>query len=123
MYANSKNIVKNDKVTSSMIWGCQWDRTLEWIVATNGNDWSLVTDSSSWGNYKDQSFKYFKYSGEDVVEETKEASSSGTLIPTGSTERNKKNNIYDMAGNVFDWSLEANYTSPRVSRRRKLQLF
>ena len=29
------------------------------------------------------------------------------LIPTGSTERNKANNIYDLAGNVWEWTQES----------------
>lgn len=30
------------------------------------------------------------------------------IIPTGSNEAYQANNIYDMAGNVYDWTLEGN---------------
>ena len=41
-------------------------------------------------------------------------------IPTGSTEYSKVNNIYDMAGNVEDWTIEADFAGIRVNRRRLL---
>lgn len=116
MYQNSKNIAQNDKYISSMIWGCQWDRILEWIAQTNGNNYSLITDSSNWGNYYSQEFEYIKEDGSVG----KKSKNSETVIPTGSTERNKKNNIYDMAGNIFDWTIEAYDTNDRTGRRRLL---
>ena len=30
----------------------------------------------------------------------------GVLLTTGATERNSKINIYDLAGNVWEWTLE-----------------
>ena len=30
-----------------------------------------------------------------------------TRIPTGSSDYTKANNIYDLAGNVYDWTMEA----------------
>ena len=83
--------------------------TLEWIVATNSNNWSLVTDSKSWGNYSD--------STGDA------ATGKGTVRPTGYNEAWKKNNIYDMAGNVSDWTLEAINSNTRVLRRGLLLRF
>ena len=75
-----------------MIWGCQWDRTIEWIVETNGNNWSLAQDFRSWGNHKDS---------------IGEASTNcGILQQTGYNEAWKKNNIYDIAGNAQEWTLE-----------------
>ncbi|MCI9040191.1 MAG: SUMF1/EgtB/PvdO family nonheme iron enzyme, partial [Clostridia bacterium] len=109
-----KRIAKNSDVSSSMIWGCQWDRTLEWLVARNGGNYSLVMNSEDWGNHMSTTFEYLDTDG------TTKTKGTDKPVPTGSTERNKKNNIYDMAGNVFDWTLEANNTSYRISRRRPL---
>lgn len=117
IYAQGQRIAKNDKVISSMIWGCQWDRTTEWIVTRNGGNYALATNSIEWGNYKDTTFEYLDTDGITKKKSTNE------MIPTGSTERNKQNNIYDMAGNVFDWTIEANNTYNRVRRRRRLWLF
>jgi len=112
-YAQGKRIAKNSNVTSSMIWGCQWDRTLDWIVARNGGDYSLVTNSVSWGNYYTETFEYLNADGT-----TKEKSSS-VVIPTGSTERNKKNNIYDLAGNCSEWTLEYYVNNQQRTLRRR----
>lgn len=109
MYAQGQRIAKNSNV-SSMIWGCQWDRALEWIVERNGGNYSLVTNSTEWGNHASTVFEYLDTDGT-----TKEKSTS-KAIPTGSTERNKKNNIYDMAGNVDEWTLEAYNVANRAFR-------
>lgn len=110
MYAQGQRIAKNSNATSSMIWGCQWDRTLDWIVARNEGNYSLVTNSVDWGNYSDTTFEYL-----DTDRTTKEKTTDKT-IPTGSTERNKKNNIYDMAGNLYDMTLEVRSTTGHTCR-------
>jgi len=117
MYAQGKRIAKNSDVTSSIIWGCQWDRTLDWIVARNGGNYSLVMNSEDWGNHKDTTFEYLDTDG------TTKTRSTNIAVPTGSTERNKKNNIYDMAGNVYDGTLEAYTTVNRIFRRRQVRQF
>ncbi len=38
------------------------------------------------------------------------------VIPTGSTEYTKTKNVYDIAGNVEEWTQEANGTNKKVSR-------
>ena len=63
MYAQGQRIAKNSNVSSSMIWGCQWDRALDWIVARNGGNYSLVMDSTEWGNYNDATFEYLDTDG------------------------------------------------------------
>ena len=78
---------------SYLITNAAWDRTLGWII--NSNDKSLtianvVSDSKSWGNYLDSSFS---------------ATGTGSLAQTGAFGNNTKvNNIYDLAGNVFEWT-------------------
>ena len=42
------------------------------------------------------------------------ANFSGNILPTGSLS--SVNNIYDMSGNVFDWTAEANSTGVREYR-------
>ena len=46
-------------------------------------------------------------------------------IPTGSNPNYSVNNIYDMAGNCSDWTMEAGDTGGgdiRIARRRRLYL-
>ena len=77
--------------TSSLLTGAAWDRTLGWIYETgNKTEMQILGDSKDWGNYEDDTF-------------------SGTTesINTGSKEETKANNIYDLAGNVWEWTTEA----------------
>ena len=109
MYQNSKKVGANNNVASTMIWGCMWDRALIWLTETGEKTYSDLMNSSSWGNY---------YDSTGVA-----ATNSGEKQPTGTNEAWKANNIYDLAGNVWDWTLEANNTGDRVLRRWLLRLF
>ena len=114
MYKRCKNIKgDNTNVETGMIWGNQWDRTLMWLIETGSKTKEQIADdSTSWGNYNNATFEYVNSSGSTA---TKNEGSS-TRIPTGSTEYTKANNIYDLAGNVWDWTMEASSTDNRVLR-------
>ena len=114
MYKRCKNIKgDNTNVETGMIWGNQWDRTLMWLIETGSKTKEQIADdSTSWGNYINATFEYVNNSGSTA---TKNKNSS-TRIPTGSTEYTKANNIYDLVGNVRDWTMEAYSTVNRVSR-------
>ena len=98
MYQKCKTVVEESetiKGTTSMIWGCQWDATLKWFLESSDPEVvDYVTDSTGKGNY----------------------SGSRLTDGTGSVEEYSVNNIYDMAGNVRDWTLEADNTGSRVDR-------
>ena len=94
----------NEKVKTSMIFGCLWDETLQWLVDSGNKTYADMKDSTSWGNYSNSAFEYKNTSGSTSTK----SASNGTRIPSGSTEYSKANNIYDMAGNVYDWTLEGN---------------
>ena len=82
-------------------------------------DYILINDSTSWGNYSNATFEYLNTNEKKVIKtsyETNPVSGSRVLIPTGSTEYTKINNIYDMAGNVREWTLETNYIDVRIYR-------
>ena len=114
MYKRCKNIKgANTNVETGMIWGNQWDRTLMWLIETGSKTKEQIADdSTSWGNYYNATFEYVNSSGSTA---TKNEGSS-TRIPTGSAEYTKANNIYDLAGNVRDWTMEAGSTYSRVYR-------
>lgn len=112
----------NTDVKTSMIFGNLWDETLEWLVKSGAtiSDGTTLTyqlvssNSTKWGNYYNTTFNYIAANAEiPLMTEIRE---KGTRIPTGSAEYTKANNIYDMAGNVWDWTTEAYSTSHRVSR-------
>ncbi len=102
MYQNSKLIGANSNVVSTMIWGSMWDRALIWLTETGDKTYSDLMNSSSWGNYSDSTGAA--------------ATNSGSKQPTGTNDAWQANNIYDLAGNVYDWTIEAGNTSARVCR-------
>ena len=90
LYKACQNVIKNNTdVKSTMIYGCQWDETMSWL---SRNGYNTDTDSSSWGNY------------------------NNSQINTGSDTRYKANEIFDLAGNYYDWTQEAYSTGYRVVR-------
>lgn len=114
----------NNNITTMMITGSLWDETLDWLVssgATNSEGTALTyqlvgSNSTTFGNYYNATFNYIAKDAEmPTATETKETSKS-VLIPTGSAEYTKTNNIYDMAGNVWEWTTEAYSTGYRVCR-------
>ena len=89
-----------------MIWGIQWDETLKWLIDTGEKTYAeIASDSTSWGNYWNNRFTYYTNTSKST--ETKPLRSS-TKIPAGAYERTNTNNIYDLAGNVYDWTMESN---------------
>lgn len=127
MYEKCKTLGENnDSVNTSMIWGSLWDATLEWFVKSSASTYSgtkityrmlanslyVYCPSLAWGNYPNNTFEYYK----DLNQTIATKSSSGSFIPTGSAEYTKVNNIYDMAGNVNEWTMEASSTTKRTFR-------
>lgn len=114
MYQNCKNLKgTNHNIITNMIWGFEYDRTLMWLIESgNKSKDDIAVDSERWGNYSNVSLSFVNSSGNTV---TKSASSK-ILIPSGSSETTKANNIYDLAGNVSEWTLEANSTTGRITR-------
>lgn len=115
----------NTDVKTSMIFGNLWDEALEWLVKSGAiiSDGTTLTyqlvssNSTTWGNYSDATFNYIAANAETpLMTETKAQSTRGTRIPAGSAEYTKANNVYDMAGNVFEWTTEAYSTNGRVYR-------
>ena len=93
MYNKSKGIAANSNVTTSMIWGCQWDAVMRWMYNSGDAEKKTYTyDSTGKGNY------------------------SGSRKATGADQTYSVNNIYDMAGNVWEWTIEASLTVLRVDR-------
>ena len=118
----------NDNVKTSIILGSLWDETIEWLVkskATNSEGtiltYSLVcSNSTTWGNYKDVTFKYIAKNAEKPMStEIKELNKS-TSIPTGSSNYTEVNNIYDMAGNRYEFTTEVttNGTTSKIKYYR-----
>ena len=87
-------------VIGHLPYGAEWDSVLQWFKQTefSDNDAPIGLNSVSWGNYRNALFTY----GEGLTK----PSGASTLINTGSTEYTKVNNIYDMTGNLMEWTQE-----------------
>lgn len=87
---NSSNpYYNNNQYVSSMIWNSQWNAMLNWILT--GPDAKYVSDKSI-GNL------------------------SSTISPTGATATDCINNIFDLTGNVAEWTQTGHSTWTRAYR-------
>ena len=108
----SSKLQASDKVKTQMIWGCQWDVTMNWLISSGAKTSDEVNkDSSTWGNYKNYNTANNYTEGTAGYEKN-----AGSLQNTGSSENWKANNIYDLAGNCYEWTQEASNTSYRAGR-------
>ena len=94
------NNYDTSKIVSTLIYGIQWDMMLRYVSDNEHN----VNNSSNWGNYI--STKTMAQNNE----------TNDMNYTTGRNESWKAKNIYDIAGNVREWTMEASYTHLRVSR-------
>ena len=111
LYKKCTELNASDKVETRMIWGCQWDVTMNWLISSGSKTSDEVnTDSSSWGNYRNTLVK-----ADDGTTEIK-ASEKMDVLNTGITTFTMANNIYDLAGNCWEWTQEAYDTDCRGDR-------
>ena len=131
---NLASNVNSGTKTSSLMFGVQWDLVLAFMSKDTAKITStdvLTKDSTAIGNYRDSVFQlsqtgqYAVYSNNSLnstwkpsttattnfvdTSRSKIAQSStgnGILVTTGTSEKNKVMNIYDIAGNVIEWTLE-----------------
>ena len=92
----SRNFAERNKYVtaiSTLCYGVQWDRTLSWINQKFDN---FSKDSTGKGNYnEDQNTNKWK----------------GNVSLTGASKNYEVNNIYDLAGNVYEWTMESDRTA------------
>ena len=116
--------------TSMLCTGACWDSMLDFIKDSNHS----VTDSTTWGNYNNsETFEitrgsyavydtsnYTLGSFNNVGSKYSKMKDTSILLTTGATERNCSKNIYDVAGNCWEWTTESVSSGYRVSRGRPL---
>ncbi len=126
---NLASNVNSGTKTSSLMFGVQWDLVLA-FMHNKGNiaDSTLTSNSTTIGNYNDNlwTIKNAKaqYSEDDGDTFTacpnpfKKESESEILLTTGADSSFSVQNIYDIAGNVWEFTLERSpYTNVLCARR------
>lgn len=123
---NAESMYNNEYVSSGLITGTQWDVILNKMVSKKAINASDLTNSSNWGNYRNTVLTYngrltkVNYSSNRwhipafPKEETKEGTTGnynkdktyGDLLTTGASSGTEKYHIFDIAGNLFEWTEE-----------------
>ena len=131
---NLASNVNSGTKTSSLMFGVQWDLVLAFMSKDTDKITStdvLTKNSTTIGNYRDSVFqlsqtgKYATMSAYNLSSTWNPSTTSttnfvdssrnkivqssngnGILVTTGTSEKNKVMNIYDVAGNVIEWTLE-----------------
>ena len=91
------------KSKTKLVSSYAWDTTIAFMQKVNSDYGS----SSEEGNYYDTTFSYTDITGASQTKATR----SRVLVPTGQTT--PVCNIYDMGGNVYEWTTES-YSSPGI---------
>ena len=132
--------VESGSYTSSLMFGVQWDLVLKYIETKNATtQYNLKTNSTTIGNYYNSTFtlnrgkftqcnkllKWYNFNSEEKTslvtggkKQEQSSTSNGILLTVGATEATRLLNIYDIAGNVWEFTLEktSNDSSPCASR-------
>ena len=132
--ALTKEMTPDGNYTSSLMFGIQWDLVCKFLEVKGGLAIANInSDSSIWGNYNNAKieniisgkFAIFKNGSlgawttiSGVYTKSNIRPDNDTLLSTGISDYTNKMNIYDFAGNEWEWTFEkASYSSePCVSR-------
>ena len=106
--------MESGNYNTSLMFGVQWDLVLKYLETKGTAQADLKKDSTSWGNYSNnlwnitnENLKYAPNgSGWTSATEKAKVSNSGILLSTGASDDFCKQGIYDLAGNVWEWTLE-----------------
>ena len=124
--ALAKEMTPNSNYTSSLMFGIQWDLVCKYLeVKSTLTTANINADSSTWGNYSNakrtissDKAKQTTNSGSTWTAITGEKPASSVLLTTGASEETNKMNIYDFAGNEWEWTLEKASSSSYPCARR-----
>ena len=121
--ARSKEMYNTTSVASGLITGAQWDTMINTINAKTGA--SLT--NSDWGNYDNTAITYTGMAATSNDSNDTLGTFTGTggttnastgtkqLLMTGSSTQFMKYNLYDVAGNVWEWTEEVSYYGGNVA--------
>ena len=116
---------KDIGVTSTLCYGVQWDAAMKFVADSTHS----TSDSTSWGNYKNNAWTIDRTTASytdstnvatgswtKITSNKSKTNSESILLTTGASDTFKVKNIFDLAGNVWEWTMEADGSTYRVSR-------
>ena len=97
--------------TTSLMFGVQWDLVLKYLETKGTSQSALNSDSTEWGNYYNNTYNITNESAKYYSSSWKSApynktASGNILLTTGASSEFSKQNISDLAGNVYEYTLE-----------------
>lgn len=98
LYTKSQN-----NVISRLCSGYAWNTALKFIETKYTGYGTNGKESNYYGNYADVTFTYTAIDGSTKIKNVSNAG-TGTIVPTGQTI--PVNNIYDMGGNITEFTTE-----------------
>ena len=111
--------------TSTLCYGVQWDAAMKFVKDSTHS----TSNSTTWGNYQNNAWtinrttaKYTdstnakKGSWTPITSNKSKTDSESILLTTGASDNFKAKNIFDLAGNVYEWTMEADSSTVRVRR-------
>jgi formylglycine-generating enzyme required for sulfatase activity len=107
--ANAESMYSNAYIQSGLVTGTQWDTLMKWLENAGYN---VQTEGTAWGNFNNAPVTNItQYSNGAVqpwttVSPTTKPQNKLWLLKTGNSEYTKANNIYDLGGNLWEWSSE-----------------
>ena len=113
------NNMESGNHTSSLMFGVQWDLVLKYLETKGTSQMDLKTDSTSWGNYYNNAWNITNSNSKYAIYDDKlenfdwtsgaygiKDSDTIVLLSTGASDDFSKQGIYDLAGNVSEFTLE-----------------
>lgn len=127
----SERLYKNKaSVISTLVTGTMWDMMMKYM---QDNEIAISGENCNWGNYDDVALSEltgyyigvnstngstdtdkFKPCSKLTNQTTNGGTKSQILLTTGASDKAKKMNLYDIAGNLFEWTEEVAYASAEL---------
>ena len=121
----TKDTKRNKYVRAGLVTGTMWDVMLNVMVAKTSCN---VTSGQEWGNYYNNSWTISKglycevdsngghNAWQTVSTSYSKAENSRVILSTAANSSFEKYNIYDISGNLWEWTQEAAYNTDTTER-------
>lgn len=114
---------ENSSITSGLVTGTMWDAVMKFIT-TDSTSYSDLK-STPWGNYSSNTgLEYTKGRGRYLSLKTTYGSLDSAIVSDGEfhsgirttafSEGTKRKNIYDLAGNLWEWTQDASTSTTTI---------